>query len=1114
MRRNMFMLLLFGVAYGAVTEPVIQYGEPSDLGPWREFRGSVRRHPVSLVKSEDLERAHQNMERYGWARRTAEKIRSQADAAVKIVTAEYLLDWVSVTTPKAGYSPCPGCRDAGLRWHPNGTWQWNPARPNEIKCRTCKTVFPNSKYPEDVVLLSKWDPRQVFTFVGGKPFNVYGFMSRPSPSGIIRTRKLHSVLSHLNNLGYAYGLYGNPEHAECARLILLRLAEVVPHYMLNVAIYQEIADCEPHAASMDPFHLPSDELTVPPNVSDRQLHTGYWSGNRLGTAGGDGGLIANIACAYDLVCEAKRADGTPVFTEEERLRIEKDVLLELTWHGIYDTSINNKSVGNRAGVGVVGMVCGHPGMVRFGIDGFVKTIGSWFLPDGGTSESSSYAMMTMSNILQSIIVFRRYSEPTGYVPPNGAPRLDDFEAARDTDLGLCCQNLVWSLLGNMRFASQADSHLSTQIGGAITELMALSYPSPENLAFLKANSPQGAGLYSLFYRNPEMPDAGLPPFRLNDVVFPYLSQGYLRRGALGMDSAAILNASNWGGHHHFDSLNLYLWYGDELLSDLGYLWDHPDSRATYRTMAHNLVMIDGREQDSRGRGGSFTLFGEAGPVKAMQASSKAYPSAEVYERTVLQIEHGAGGFYWLDLFRAKGGARREYIFHGPNNDFVLSGVDKALFATDAHSPGEILFTLQLAVQKLGTLEVSNVELCRCDLDGKPLGPNIAVPFPPESPAENCIFGWGYYQGNGKSRWEACPGMTGTGVRFLAESVAPGKDMPVNHALCIGGSTGYISPKAFKGRKGESYLVRFRARGTVGAIIPRCLFFYPGEENDANKRNYINVSMDRMKVEADWQPYEAVITFSSSICQGKKRRGPEGRAWSAVWNINKSRRFAAFTPATPGETLLYADEWGQRNYYNADRGATLPYFFRERKGDTLDNFVTVFHTYEDDNVLVKGVKTAELPGGTLEVVVSTADGDDVIIFSNAKMAYDMKRKIRTDAAIAVVTHDGTAMFGGTLLDCPRNALTAARASWQGTRLKAVNEGGNAWFAIPAEDAPAPLEWNGQAFIVTDEDGISHAYPVHAVTREGNELRIHTRTGYSGFPAHSGKAWSIQGATGVR
>ena len=67
----------------------------------------------------------------------------------------------------------------------------------------------------------------------------------------------------------------------------------------------------------------------------------------------------------------------------------------------------------------------------------------------------------------------------------------------------------------------------------------------------------------------------------------------------------MLNASDSGGHHHLDSLNLYYWKdGRELLSDLGYLWDHPDKYQTYRTFAHNLVLLDGKDQQRRARGGS------------------------------------------------------------------------------------------------------------------------------------------------------------------------------------------------------------------------------------------------------------------------------------------------------------------------------------------------------------------------------------------------------------------------------------------------------------------------------------------------------------------------------
>ena len=87
----------------------------------------------------------------------------------------------------------------------------------------------------------------------------------------------------------------------------------------------------------------------------------------------------------------------------------------------------------------------------------------------------------------------------------------------------------------------------------------------------------------------------------------------------------MLNASDWGGHHHYDSLDLYYWKdGRELLSDLGYLWDHPDSGQTRATRAHNLVMLDAAGQRRQARGGGCRLFATRPGVKVMEASSSAY----------------------------------------------------------------------------------------------------------------------------------------------------------------------------------------------------------------------------------------------------------------------------------------------------------------------------------------------------------------------------------------------------------------------------------------------------------------------------------------------------------
>ena len=154
---------------------------------------------------------------------------------------------------------------------------------------------------------------------------------------------------------------------------------------------------DPHVAAARINNLPFDELVYPPNKPDRKIYTGYWSATRIGTSGMDGGWVVRIAVAYDLTCTVQDS-GIPVYSEAEKRRIERDLLLESTYLAVCDPVINNKSVGNRAGAAVVGMCVGHPGLVRFGIEGFQKAVDGWFLPDCGTSESPAYALMTMSGI--------------------------------------------------------------------------------------------------------------------------------------------------------------------------------------------------------------------------------------------------------------------------------------------------------------------------------------------------------------------------------------------------------------------------------------------------------------------------------------------------------------------------------------------------------------------------------------------------------------------------------------------------------------------------------------------------------------------------------------------
>jgi len=655
------------------------FDDPKDWSAWSTYRTGVR-HPCTLIQAPDLARARENLARHPWAATWAAGLKQRAEAILPPLTPEYLAVMAEVTTP-GGTGPCPACRDQGLRWHPNGQWSWSPAAPEQMTCQVCKTVLPNDKYPESIEVRSTWDPRQVFRFYGGETFRCFGYANaRPTFTGIIRNHKLNHLTGQLRILALAYGIHGDPRYADGCRRILLRLAEVLPKYLVRAGYgYGEFADCDPHVAAERISALPNDELVYPPNKPDRSLYTGYWSASRVGSSGMDGGWVTAVTVAYDLTCEA-RDGAAAVYSAEERLCIARDVLLEGSYLAACDTGINNKSVGNRAGAAMVGLCVGHAGLVRFGIDGFLRTVDGWFLPDGGTSESAAYAMMTMSGVRPFGEALRDYSEPEGYRGPEGR-RLEHFNACRDTSYGRCWQGLLWTLQGDLRHAPLADSYRTTTIGSAFAELIALAYPTPAHLAYLAeagGDAPSGSGAETaVFYRDPALALGGASRLVLPDVVFPFLAQAYLRLGEGGRDGLAVLNASDWGGHHHQDSLDLYLWRdGHELLSDLGYLWDHPDKPMTYRTAAHNLVMLGGKDQATKGRGGSVHLFSMAPGVKVVEASSNAYPGAQVYRRTCIQVEHADGAAYWVDIFRAaRGDERRDYLFHGPGREFAASGID-------------------------------------------------------------------------------------------------------------------------------------------------------------------------------------------------------------------------------------------------------------------------------------------------------------------------------------------------------------------------------------------------------------------------------------------------------
>lgn len=621
--------------------------------------------PKGFIKKDDLVRAHENIKRHEWAQQYLHQLTQKVDRWLPQITPEFLEQFIPDTTPGDRlFTPCPACRDQGKDYLPQGNWEWMPDQPDVLRCRQCTTVFPHEQYPETVEVRTTWGRPQVFTFMGGEPFPVFSYPTgRLSLSGNIRAQKVVWVSILVRDLAEAYALTQDEKYATGVKAILLRFAEVYPWWLVHVG-YGEYADMEPAVAAENILALPKEETVYPPNKPDRRLHTGYWSAGRAHGEGMEGIFVRRVATAYDLTYA--------VYKENERSRIESDLLRESTFLLLGDKGINNKSMGNRSAAGVVGILINDPELVRFGMEGFFKTVNEWFLPDGSTPESPAYANMALGGIVEFAQALRGYTDPPGYKDAEGK-RYDNFAPYRDPQFQKVWEGIFLTLQGDLHYPPFADSYKRTGISKWFAELMADNYPENDQfLALLYAalgrNWSNAYAPVALYYADPERTSKSVPDLQLPSHLFPSLKLGFMRTGTNGRESLLLLSASDWGGHHHLDGLNLYYWKnGQELWSDLGYLWDHPDKKKTSRTLAHHTVMLDEQDQIASKRVGKVRYFLDTKNVKAMRATVNAYANAEIYERAVTLVDHGEGRNYVVDVFWVKGGTTQDYIYHGPAN---------------------------------------------------------------------------------------------------------------------------------------------------------------------------------------------------------------------------------------------------------------------------------------------------------------------------------------------------------------------------------------------------------------------------------------------------------------
>lgn len=676
---------------------------------WKNFTKKVE-HPCLTIKKQDLAYARENINRYSWAKDYATTVENEARRYHHLINPTFLVTMIEENTPGDPlFTPCPSCRDQGKPVHPHGLWEWNVTNPDELKCTVCRAIFPNTRYPESITFKTKWGKPQTISYYGGETFTIFGYKEgRPSFTANIRSRKVQWMADYCHTLAEAYVLSGNTAYAISCKQILLRFADCYPNWLVHVG-YGEYADMDPKVAAEHIAHLPFPEICPPPNQPDNSLWTGYWSAGRAAGAGLESDFVRKVVSAYDLTCAATKPEGEPLYSPDEKYRIEKDLLLESTPLMISDTVINNKSVSNHSAVALVGMCIGHPGLVRFGLNSFNQTVDGWYLPDGTSSESPFYGLMTLGGIWDTAQAARGYNDPEGYKDEKG-DRLETLNLYKDTNYNKVLDAFFKGLQGNLKYAPYADSFRDTTLAVSYVELMVANFPErKEYFSLLKElcgedlaihsgsvnsnlskeekddrsllilpydlSKPAGYASFSLYYRKPGLEQNSSSPLALPDWMPPELRIAHLRTGETGRESLLLMNGSHWGNHHELDSLHIYYWKKDrEILSDLGYLWDHPQKIQTQRTVAHNTVVINQKNQRRKERGGDILFFKTTEHVKAVEMSSRAYEEAKIYRRTSAIIDHGNGNNYVVDFFRVEGGEIQDYVFHLSSSDHATEGI--------------------------------------------------------------------------------------------------------------------------------------------------------------------------------------------------------------------------------------------------------------------------------------------------------------------------------------------------------------------------------------------------------------------------------------------------------
>jgi hypothetical protein len=658
-------------------------------------------HPA-FYDAAAIAQAKQNVAQHTWARAWLD---GQVAFADEIIAQPE--GWIAAMIPKEAPShaygfTCPAC--VGVKSQegvgdPIVGWDWR--KPDEFRCRECDTVYPNEKYPETATLQLPRTGHSVSYYLnpaeqanpedrsGALAWHWVTYPIHNSFTGIIRERKIGFIRDAVQSLGLAYLFTNEPRYAIATRDILVRFAECYRQWPYR-DYWDTYADCDPLYAAWHDKALPiewkrhlSEQAYRGDTMEKAAMLQNYWGAGRVHPSTDSISGLTGVIQAYDFTCTALNADGTPVWDDAARTLVQRDLILE--WAMGAEPYIggpgkaeeeNNKAPRIYNAMAALGKCLGIPEFADVALRGYERVRDGSFLYDGFSSESPSYTGMYLDQLLIVPETLHGYAWPADFPARSGTVDL----YAQDPQLRLMYRSVLDTLLPDGRYLPLSDTRLPAKPSLGMLQMGARRYP--EYFGGVLPNFYKNAGdEYAVF----NLSDSELvekKPLPLNEVYHPAWKTAVLRHGAEEDADTLTLAFNPRGGHRHYDNLALFYANGPHTIAgDLGYLGDMPVNKWIKSTASHNLVIVDGEEQDFSERKTTFGFMATSPMASVVEASSTAYPQCTDYRRRVVLVKLDDGETFAIDLFTATGGSEHRYRAYSeiassdaPGSTLTFSGV--------------------------------------------------------------------------------------------------------------------------------------------------------------------------------------------------------------------------------------------------------------------------------------------------------------------------------------------------------------------------------------------------------------------------------------------------------